>query len=86
MSRLYVSKYVSFSLNSVKGDYIREYIGTTIGIIKGDTRMLDYSSCILKDPLPRARKPRRKKKRKPRVPRFRRGVWYKSGSAFSLWV
>ena len=26
------------------GGYIRDYIGTTIGDIKGDTRILDYSS------------------------------------------
>ena len=26
------------------GAYIRDYIGTTIGDIKGDTRSLDYSS------------------------------------------
>ena len=31
---------MSYSLNSLKGDYI----GTTIGDIKGDTRSLDYSS------------------------------------------
>ena len=36
---------VSYSLNSLKGGYIRDYIGATIGVIKGDTRSLDYSSC-----------------------------------------
>ena len=35
---------VSYSLNSLKGGYIGDYIGTTIGLIKGDTRSLDYSS------------------------------------------
>ena len=34
----------SYSLNSLKGGYIGEYIGTMIGGIKGDTRSLDYSS------------------------------------------
>ena len=37
--------HVSYSLNSLKGVYIGDYIGTTIGVIKGDTRSLDYSSC-----------------------------------------
>ena len=36
--------HMSHSLNSLKGGYIRDYIGTTIGVIKGDTRSLDYSS------------------------------------------
>ena len=35
---------MSYSLNSLKGGYIGEYIGTNIGGIKGDTRSLDYSS------------------------------------------
>ena len=36
---------MSYSLNSLKGDYIGEYIGDYyIGVIKGDTRSLDYSS------------------------------------------
>ena len=32
------------SLNSLKGGYIGDYKGTTIGVIKGDTRTLDYDS------------------------------------------
>ena len=36
-------KYMSYSLNSLKGGYIGDQ-GTTIGVIKGDTRSLDYSS------------------------------------------
>ena len=32
------SCHVSHSLNSLKGGYIGDYIGTTIGVIKGDTR------------------------------------------------
>ena len=35
---------MSHSLNSFKGGNIGGYIGTTIGVIKGDTRSLDYSS------------------------------------------
>ena len=35
---------MSHSLNSLMGGNIRDYIGTTIGDIKGDTRSLDYSS------------------------------------------
>ena len=38
---------MSYSLNSLKGGYIGDYIGfikTTIGFIKGDTRSLDSSS------------------------------------------
>ena len=35
---------MSHSLNSLNGGYVGEYIGTTIGVIKGDTRSLDYSS------------------------------------------
>ena len=34
---------MSHSLNSLKGGYIGDYIGTTMGVIKGDTRSLDYS-------------------------------------------
>ena len=37
---------MSHSLNSLKGDYIEDHIGTIIGIIKGDTRSLDYSSNV----------------------------------------
>ena len=32
------------SLNSLKRVSMGDYIGTTIGLIKGDTRSLDYSS------------------------------------------
>ena len=35
------------SLYSLKGGYIEDYIGTTIGVIKGDTRSLGYSSFVL---------------------------------------
>ena len=35
---------MSYSLNSLKGGYIRIILGTTIGVFKGDTRSLDYSS------------------------------------------
>ena len=41
---------MSHSLNSLKGGYIGDCIGTTIGVIKGDTRSLDYSSNVLDDP------------------------------------
>ena len=37
------------SLNSLKG-VIRDYIGTTIGLIKGDTRSLDSSSYVQVQP------------------------------------
>ena len=36
--------YMSYSLNSLKGGYKGDYIGGIIGVIKGDTRSLDYSS------------------------------------------
>ena len=36
--------HTSYSLSSLKGGYIGDYIGTTIRDIKGDTRSLDYSS------------------------------------------
>ena len=36
---------VSYSLNSFQGGYIGDYIGDYYrGVIKGDTRSLDYSS------------------------------------------
>ena len=35
---------MSYSLNSLKGGYIGDYTGTTLGDSKGDTRSLDYSS------------------------------------------
>ena len=38
---------MSYSLNSLKGGYIGDYVGTTIGVIKGDTRSLGYSSYVL---------------------------------------
>ena len=38
------SHQLSHSLNSLKGDYIGEYMGTNIGVIKGDTRSLDSGS------------------------------------------
>ena len=33
--------YKSNSLNSFKGDYIGDYMGSIIQVIKGDTRTLD---------------------------------------------
>ena len=35
---------MSYSLNSLKGVMEGTILGTTIGLIKGDTRSLDYSS------------------------------------------
>ena len=35
---------MSYSLNSLQGGYIGDYVGTTIGVITGDTWSLDYSS------------------------------------------
>ena len=35
---------MSHSLNSLKGGYIRDYIGDYYGVIKGDTRSLDSGS------------------------------------------
>ena len=35
---------MSYSLNSLKGGYIRDYIGDYYRDIKGDTRSLDYRS------------------------------------------
>ena len=35
---------MSHSLNSLKAGYIGIIQGTTIGVIKGDTRSLDYGS------------------------------------------
>ena len=35
---------MSHSLNSLKGGYIRNCIGTTVRDVLGDTRSLDYSS------------------------------------------
>ena len=42
---------MSYSLNSLKGGYIGDYMGTTIGVIKGDTRSLDSSSHVVQSPL-----------------------------------
>ena len=38
---------MSYSLNSFKGVNMGNLIGTTIGVIKGDTRSLDYGSYAL---------------------------------------
>ena len=35
---------MSYSPNSLKAGYIKDYMGTTTGAIKGDTRSLDCSS------------------------------------------
>ena len=35
---------MSYSLKSLKGGYIGDDLGTTIGLIKGDTGSLDYGS------------------------------------------
>ena len=35
----------------LKGGYIRDYIGSTIGVNKGDTRSLDYGSHVTSDGL-----------------------------------
>ena len=35
---------MSHNLNSLKGGYIGNYIGTTIGVIKGNARSLDSGS------------------------------------------
>ena len=36
--------YMSYSLNSLKGAYVRDYMGTTIGLVKGDTRTLNLEN------------------------------------------
>ena len=41
---------MSCSLNSLKGVIWGIILGTTIGLIKGDTRSLDYSSCRSQGP------------------------------------
>ena len=38
-------EHMSHSLNSLKGAYLGDYIGTTIGVI----RSLDYSSYLTRD-------------------------------------
>ena len=35
---------------AIKGGYIGDYMGTTMGVIKGDTRSLDCSSCSSIEP------------------------------------
>ena len=35
---------MSYTLNSLKGNYIGEYRATTVGVTKGDTRSLDCNS------------------------------------------
>ena len=35
---------MSHNLNSLKGVYIGNYMGITIGVMKGDTRSLDFRS------------------------------------------
>ena len=35
---------MSYSLNSLDGDYIRDYIGAVIRVLKGDTRSFDNGS------------------------------------------
>ena len=47
MKRLHISN----SLNSLEGGYIGDYMGTTIGVIKGDTRSLDNGSYELQSKL-----------------------------------
>ena len=37
--------HIGHSLNSLKGGYTEDYIGTTMGVVEGDTGSLDYSSC-----------------------------------------
>ena len=45
--------HMNHSLNSSKGAYLGDYIGTTTGVIKGDTRSLDYNSYSAYFPLSR---------------------------------
>ena len=40
--------HMSYSLNSLMGGYIGDYIGTTRGAIKGDTRRLDNGTYELR--------------------------------------
>ena len=44
--RPYSYFHVSHSLNSLKGGYIGDYIRDYYRDIKGDTRSLDYGSCV----------------------------------------
>ena len=37
--------HVSYGLNSLKGGYTGDYMGTTIEVTKGDAGSLDYSEC-----------------------------------------
>ena len=39
---------MSYSLNTLKGGYIGDCIGSIIGVIKGDARSLDNGSCGLR--------------------------------------
>ena len=36
--------HVSYSLNSLKGSYLGDYIGSIMGVSKGDTKSLGYSA------------------------------------------
>ena len=38
---------MSYSRNSLKGEPIGDYIGTTVRVIKGDTRSLDYGTYMI---------------------------------------
>ena len=40
---------MSYSLNSLNAGDIGEYIGSSIGVSKGATRSLDYSSYMVKN-------------------------------------
>ena len=43
---------MSYNLNSLKGAIWGTIYGTTIGVIRGDTRSLDYSSTSCSNPTP----------------------------------
>ena len=43
---IYIYIYMNHSLNSLKGGYIGDSMGTTIGVIKGDTRSLDKGTYV----------------------------------------
>ena len=55
-------EHMNYSLNSLKGGYMGNYVGTTIGVIKGDTRSLA-------PPAPSARAPQALAHNAVRVPR-----------------
>ena len=42
-----LSSYVSYNLNCLRWGYVREYIGTKIRVVKGDTRSLDLKHYTL---------------------------------------